>query len=79
MQVDLDSAPIAVEKMPEEQGRQALVPLTYVPAMHAEEHEEDPAAEYMPALHARHVVTLVAAVAVEEVPAAQGVHTLLAR
>ena len=79
MQVDLDDAPTAVEYVPEEQGRHALVPLTYVPAAHAVEQEEDPAAEYMPALHARHVAMLVAPAALEEVPAVHGVHTLSAR
>ena len=79
LQVDLDSAPTAVENVPEEQGVQVLVPLTYVPAAHAAEQVDDPSAEYMPALHARHVTTLVAPVALEEVPAAQGVHTVSAR
>lgn len=79
MQVDLDNAPTAVEYVLAEQGRQAFVPLTYVPAAHAAEQVEDPAAEYMPALHARHVAILVAPDALEEVPAVHGVHTLLAR
>jgi hypothetical protein len=77
--VDFDNAPTAVEYVLEEQGRQVLVPLRYVPAAHEEEQDEDPAAEDMPALHARHVAKLVAPVALEEVPAVQGVHTLLAR
>ena len=47
--------------------------------LHTVEQDEDPAAEYMPALHARHVATLVATDALEEAPGAQGVHTLLAR
>ena len=79
MQLDIDNAPTALEYVPEEQGAQAFVPLTYAPAAHAVEQEEDPAAEYIPALHARHVAILVAPAALEEVPAAQGVQTLLAR
>ena len=45
MQVDRDSAPTAMEKVPEEQGAQAWMSLMYVPATHADEHDGDPAAE----------------------------------
>ena len=79
VQVDLVVAPTALEYVPEEQGKQALVSSPYVPATHAVEQVDDPAAEYMPALHARQVAMLVAPVALEEVPAVQGMHSLLTR
>ena len=79
LQVDLVDAPTALEYVPEEQCKQALVPLPYVPATHAVEQVEDPAAEYVPALHAMQVAMLVAPVDLEEVPAVQGMHSLLTR
>jgi hypothetical protein len=65
LQVDLVNAPTTVEYVPEEQGEQAPVPSTYVPATQAAEQEEDPAIEYVPALQARHVAMLDAPVALE--------------
>ena len=79
LQVDLVDAPTALEYVPEEHGKQALVPSPYVPATHAVEQVEDPAAEYVPALHARQVAMLVAPVDLEEVPAVQGMQSLLTR
>lgn len=65
LHVALVKAPIAAEYVPEEQGEQPAVPLTYVPAVHAAEQEEDPATEKVPALHARHVAMLDAPVDLE--------------
>ena len=45
LQVKLVVAPTVTEDVPEGQGEQAPVPLTYVPAAHAVKQEEDPAAE----------------------------------
>ena len=45
LQVDLVNAPTVVEDVPEGHGEQALVPLTYVPAVQAVVQEGDPAAE----------------------------------
>ena len=45
VQVELCNAPTVVEDVPEGHGEQALVPLTYVPAAHTVEQEEDPSDE----------------------------------
>ena len=45
LQVDIVNAPTAVEYVPEGHDKQAPALLPYVPATHAVEQEEDPAAE----------------------------------
>ena len=79
-QVNLVDVPTAVKYVPEEQGKQPLPsPLAYVPATHVLEQIEDPAAENVPMPHSIHGPMLDALIAVEKVPALQGVHSPLTR
>jgi hypothetical protein len=45
LQLETANAPTEEEDVPEGQGKQACVPLMYVPATQAFEQEEDPATE----------------------------------
>ena len=65
LQVDMVNAPTAVENVPEGHGKQAPVPSMNVPATQEAEHVVDPAVEYVPVLHARHVPILLAPVDLE--------------